>query len=206
MEPSIDVATDLDTGGLLTLEPSDQDVVEAMRRIPGYLDISTEDFRALYRLAHDQALSRLLRPLCADRLMIRGVQPLRPEMRLDEAARLLAAQSRKSLPVVAEDLTVVGMLTETDFLRCLGSASFLGLLLGWVEDPAAFECRCRHLAVGGQMTTPAICLPEHADADGMLHAFQRHWGRSMPVVDAEGRLCGLLLRKDLLRACRGLRA
>ena len=34
----------------------------------------------------------------------------------------------------------------------------------------------------------------------ILEAFHRHGGRSMPVVGADGRLLGLLLRKDFLAA------
>ena len=34
------------------LEISDEDILESMVEIPGYLDVSTEDFRLLYHLAH----------------------------------------------------------------------------------------------------------------------------------------------------------
>lgn len=206
MSEAVDVASELESDGLLTLEPSAEDVVTAMRRMSGYLDISTDDFRTLYRLAHEETIERVLRPINAAGLMIPNLQPLRPEMLLEEAARLLAAQCRKSLPVVDAEERVVGILTESDFLRCLGAASFIGLLLGWVEEPAAFVCRCRNLTVGENMSSPALCIQEGAHADQMLRAFRRHHGRSMPVIDASGRLRGLLLRKDMLHACRALRA
>lgn len=41
------------------LELSDEDVLDAMRQIEGYLDISTEDFRIIYHLAWQHALARL---------------------------------------------------------------------------------------------------------------------------------------------------
>jgi CBS-domain-containing membrane protein len=41
------------------LELSDEDILDAMRHIPGYLDISTEDFRIIYHLAWRHALDRL---------------------------------------------------------------------------------------------------------------------------------------------------
>lgn len=40
-------------------ELSDEDILEAMRQIPGYLDISPEDFRLIYHLAFRHALARL---------------------------------------------------------------------------------------------------------------------------------------------------
>lgn len=40
-------------------ELSDADILDAMRHIPGYLDISTEDFRIIYHLAWRHAIARL---------------------------------------------------------------------------------------------------------------------------------------------------
>lgn len=41
------------------LELTDEDILEAMQHIPGYLDISTEDFRVIYHLAWRHAVARL---------------------------------------------------------------------------------------------------------------------------------------------------
>jgi len=49
-------------------------------------------------------------------------------------------------------------------------------------------------------TAPAITTREHAGFRDIGHAFHRHEGRGMPVVDEEGRLKGLLLRKDFIKA------
>ena len=38
---------------------SDQDVYEAMAEIPGFLDITTDDFKTLYRHAYQHAVDRL---------------------------------------------------------------------------------------------------------------------------------------------------
>jgi len=40
-------------------ELSDEDILDAMHQIPGYLDISTEDFRVIYHLAWRHAIGRL---------------------------------------------------------------------------------------------------------------------------------------------------
>lgn len=40
-------------------ELRDEDIMDAMASIPGYLDISTEDFRAIYHLAWRHAMARL---------------------------------------------------------------------------------------------------------------------------------------------------
>ena len=90
------------------VELSDEDILDAMRHIPGYLDISTGDFREIYHLAHRHATERLLSGLRADGLMRPVPTPLAPGMMLDEAARTLVASGFKALPVVDAGGRVVG--------------------------------------------------------------------------------------------------
>lgn len=40
-------------------ELTDEDILDAMQHVPGYLDISTEDFRVIYHLAWRHAVERL---------------------------------------------------------------------------------------------------------------------------------------------------
>ena len=185
------------------LDLSDEDILEAMRHIPGYIDITTEDFRAIYHLAHHHALDRLFRRVRAGSLMRTLVEPLlHPDTRLDQAAGVLAEQGRKSLPVVDVDGRVVGMLTETDFLRRLQADTFLELLLRLVADQGSFTHRCHETPVSAAMTAPAVSVAADAGFREIVSAFHAHQGRSMPVVDAQGRLQGVLSRKDFVKACQ----
>ena len=181
------------------LELADEDILDAMQRIPGYLDITTGDFRELYHLAYRHAIDRLLGGLRAQALM-RPVAALAPGMMLDEAARALVASGVKAMPVTDPEGRVLGMLTETDFLRRLQVDTFLELLLQMIEDSCKISHRCHETPVSAAMTAPAVTLGPQADFRAMTSAFGRHAGRSTPVVDADGRLLGLLLRKDFLAA------
>ena len=180
------------------LDLADEDILDAMGRIPGYLDISTQDFRELYHLAHGHALERLFGRTLAGDLMRTRVQPVQPQTRLDEAAQMLAQQRLKSVPVVDDGGRVVGMLTETDFLRRLEADTFLELLLRLVKDSEGFSHCCHGTSAGEVMTAPAVTVGSDAGLLQIADAFHRHPGRSMPVVDAEGRLLGLLMRKDFI--------
>lgn len=182
------------------LELNDEDILDAMRRIPGYLDISTEDFREIYHLARSHAMDRLFQRIRAAHLMIKDIQPLHPDIRLDKAAMLLVSQGRKSMPVVDRNNRVVGILTEWDFLRRLEVDSFLELLLKLLDARNQFTHRCHDSLVSEAMTTSVITICEAARFREIALAFHRHDGRSMPVVDAEGQLKGLLLRKDFIKA------
>lgn len=182
------------------MELTDDDILDAMQHIPGYLDITTEDFREIYHLAHRHALERLFSGITAGRLMRTAIKPLQPNTTLDKAAKTLADSGYKSLPVVDADGCVIGMLTETDFLKRLNVESFLELLLRMLDDSFEFAHRCHETPVSVAMTQPAVTVNQDAGFEETLQAFHRHPGRSMPVVGANGRLLGLLLRKDFLAA------
>jgi CBS domain-containing membrane protein len=180
------------------VELTDDDILDAMQHIPGYLDITAEDFRAIYRLAHHHALDRVFASLTAQRLMKPVQTPLAPDMTMDVAAATLAKSGFKSLPVVNADGVVVGMLTETDFLRRLKAGSFLELLLRMMDDTYEFSHRCHETTVREAMTLSVVAVGPGAGFREIVKSFSRHAGRSMPVVGEDGKLQGLLLRKDFI--------
>lgn len=189
-----------DAGGadLPELELSDEDILDAMQHISGFLDISTEDFREIYHLAHRHALGRLFGRVRAASLMRVGIEPLRAEMMLDAAAAEMARQRVKGLPVVDAQHRVVGMLTERDFLHSLHAETFSALLLRLLADAQGFTHRCHETTVQAAMAASPMTIGEDAGFLAIIRAFHAHEGRAMPVVDADGRLRGMLLRKDFL--------
>ena len=48
---------------------TDEDVLEAMKKIPGYLDITPSDFLEVYRIAFDHAVSRIRSAILAEHVM-----------------------------------------------------------------------------------------------------------------------------------------
>lgn len=182
------------------MELTDADILDAMQHIPGYLDISTDDFRTIYHLAHHHAVGRLFGSFSAASLMRTGIEPLRPDMFLDEAAQALVRSGYKALPVVDANGCVTGILTENDFLRRLNVDTFLQLLLSMLDEAFELKHRCHETPVSKAMSSPAITVGKDAGFAETIAAFHRHDGRSLPVVDDDGRLLGLLLRKDFLSA------
>lgn len=181
-------------------ELTDGDILDAMQHIPGYLDITTEDFRTIYHLAHRHAMERMFGNLKVTGLMRAGVDSLLPDMSLFEAAKALVKSGFKGLPVVDTQGYVIGMLTETDFLRRLKVASFLELLLNLLDDTFEFTHRCHETSVREAMVAPVVTVTEEVRFEEVVAAFKRHGGRSMPVVNSDGQLLGLIFRKDFLAA------
>jgi CBS domain-containing protein len=94
-------------------------VVDSGRRVVGILS----DRDILRAMAEDT----LDRPVSA--AMTREVRTVRPDTPAHEAARVLLEHKIGSLPVVGDDEQLVGIITETDFLRvaceALGGAAAL---------------------------------------------------------------------------------
>lgn len=193
----------LHAGGddLPEVELSDEDILDAMQHISGFLDISTEDFREIYHYAHRHALERLFGRIRAGKLMRVGIEPLRPDMMLDQAIQVIAHQALKGLPVVDEQRRVVGMLTESDFLRRLHADSFLELMLRPEREHGSLAHQCHETPVSDAMHPAPVTVGEDAGFFAIISKFHIHEGRSLPVVGAGGELRGLLLRKEFLRAC-----
>ena len=82
------------------VEISEQDVIEAMKAIPGYLDITPGDFKEVYQAAYALAVKRLLTSLKAADLMTKPVHLVGQEMDLVQAAALLAEKQISGAPVV----------------------------------------------------------------------------------------------------------
>ncbi len=179
---------------------ADEDILDAMQRISGYLDITTGDVRAIYHLAHRHALERMFGDIAAGSLMRTGVAPLLPGMHLDDAAQALVRSGLKSLPVVDERGCVIGILSEADFLRRFNAATFFELLLGMLDDTFEFSHRCHETQVSEAMATPAVSVSQDAGFGEVINAFHQHDGPCTPVVDRDGRLLGVLLREDFFAA------
>jgi len=178
----------------------DADILDAMQHIPGYLDITTEDFRTIYQLAHRHALQRLFTGLAVNRLMRKDVLPLHQEMTLAKAVRQVAASGYESLPVVDNDQHVVGMLTETDLMEYLQVKDFITLLLQLLEGSFEVTQNFHQTSVSTVMTRQIVSISQDAGFMNIRAAFGKHHGRSMPVIATDGKLSGLLLRRDFFAA------
>lgn len=100
-------------------------------------------------------------------------------------AAVLSASRRGVVPVVSPDGTVTGVVAASD------------LLTAYAEESPRRELSARDL-----MTGPAVTVPEGATVPAALALLTGEGLHHLPVVDADGRLVGLLTSHDLLDALR----
>jgi len=132
-------------------------------------------------------------------LMTTDVITVGPDFSLKEAARRMLDAGVSGLPVTDEGGTVIGIITEADFVageadrRAKQRAGLLRFLVNRQEIPTGER------KVGDVMTRDVITVGPDVDHAEAARIMERENVKRLPVVDGE-RLIGLLARADMLRA------
>ena len=190
----------------LSAAPTDADIIDAMRELDSFMDITPSDARELFRVAHAQTLRRLREAISVRDLMTRRVVVLAPDTPLPEAARVLAEAGISGAPVVSLG-QLLGVVSVKDFLGALGLpknappitlvAQVLGrqMQAGNACAPADLE----QLLVRDIMTAPALSVDADVAASDAAQLMSAKAIRRLPVTDG-GELAGMITHTDLLRA------
>ncbi|MDE3190345.1 MAG: CBS domain-containing protein [Acidobacteriota bacterium] len=135
-------------------------------------------------------------------VMTTEVISVRRETPLREVARTLSERGISGVPVVGDDGAVVGVVSETDILfKERGPTAPVGLL-AQVLDPRSAKERAKMdaLTAGEAMSSPAKTIaPWRSVAAAATEMLDEEVNR-LPVIDADGRLVGIVSRADLVRA------
>ncbi len=136
-----------------------------------------------------------------DDVMTTEVLTVAPEASLKEAAALLARRKVSGLPVVDQDGRVIGVLSEGDILfKELGGPREQGVLERWLALPLLDDPRTDARTVREAMSAPAITIAAKRALTEAATAMVDEGVNRLPVVDAEGKLVGIVTRADLIRA------
>lgn len=149
---------------------------------------------------------RHLQPLPGDRpvreVMTRDVISVRPETPLAELVDMLINRQIKAVPVVDGGRRVVGIISDGDILERGDGAARLAVMERL--DEATLAAQLAALRASGKtaaevMTRDVVTAREDV---ALAHATQlmvRGDLKRLPIVDAAGRLVGMLSRVDVLR-------
>lgn len=125
--------------------------------------------------------------------MTRSVVTVSPELCIFEAIGVLLKHSISGAPVVESGDVVAGMLSEHDCLRVLASDEF------YLDDHAGSRRVADFMSAGAHTISPST------DIYSIAQYFAQKRVRRFPVVE-DGRLVGLVSRRDVLRGIEHMRA
>jgi len=137
-------------------------------------------------------------------VMVRDVITVSPDDHVEEAVKLLAEYDLSALPVVDDDDTVIGIISEADLLRReeIGTEKHRRW---WLEavTPAtklAEEFAKSHgRRVEEVMSTNVISASEDAPLAEIATLLERHRIKRVPIL-RDGRLVGIVSRGNLIQA------
>jgi len=185
-----------------TMAITDEDIIQAMKQIPGYLDITPSDFMEIYLIAFSHAMSRLQNAIKADAIMTRDVITVHENASLVEVAKKMADRQISGLPVVRDDQTISGIISEKDFLKKMNedkAPSFMRVVLHSLETTGCIASELKKLVAADIMSFPCITtLPQTPVIEVAKMMDQKNINR-IPVIDDELKLVGIIARSDIVQ-------
>jgi CBS domain-containing protein len=183
------------------LDLSEDDVINAMRSMQGYVDITPGDFREIYSIAYDLALKRVRSLRKAEDAMTSPVHCLHREMSASEAASFMASHGISGAPVVDEKGTICGVVSEKDFLKKMGlpgTASFMAVVSRCMTIYGCLISDLGGLSVRELMNCPPIVAAKETTLADISELFSKHSINRVPICDTDGRPIGIVTRTNLV--------
>lgn len=186
---------------------SEQDIIEAMKSLQGYVDITPGDFRRIYQIAYTMVINRLLNSVTAAELMTTTVLLVEQTMSLVQAASILAENRVSGAPVVDDEKKIVGLVSEKDFLKEMGfgsNPSFMQIATHCLHDKSCMIGNLRNRTVSAIMTKPPIVGAPEITVGNISTIFDEQKINRLPIVDKKGFIVGIVTRTDLAHAYHAL--
>jgi len=182
----------------------ERDIIEAMRELSGYLDVTPEDLSRLFRLAYHHALDRLTGGVTVSKVMTREVVCVESGQTLLQVAETMASKGVSGVPVLQEGM-VVGVIAESDFLSQMGGGEkshFMEVLASCLASRPCLAAPLRSKTAAEVMSAPAVSVSPDAPLSQATEILRRNKINRAPVIDQGGRLVGIVTRADIMRLFR----
>jgi len=180
---------------------SDDDIYDAMKEIPGYLDITPGDFKEVFRFAYQHAVERLSSVKAGD-VMVTEVVSVTRKTPLDQVAAVMARHGISGVPVVEDGERVVGVISEKDFLTRMGeqdTETFMGVVAECLKGLGCVAVSIRGQNAEDIMTSPAVTVNEETSIREIANLLTEKNINRVPVINRKGHLVGIISRADIVR-------
>lgn len=128
-------------------------------------------------------------PTCVADIMTRNLVTLSAGDTFGEAVQLMSESPFRHFPVLHPDGRLAGVFSDRDVLRVLGRTR------NWQEK-----------VVSSVMTQNVVTVKPQTPLSLATSEMLFHQVNCLPVVDADGKVCGMLTSTDLLKAFRKIQA
>ena len=189
--------------GSCPVNMSDEDILDAMKSIPGYLDITPGDFKEIFNYAYGYAIERIAQSLQAKDVMTAKVISVTATTSLKETALAMATHGVSGIPVIDDRESVVGVISEKDFLFHMGekrTRSIMNVIAQCLTSKGCVAISMRTGHAKDIMTSPALSVFEDTPIFEIASIFAEKDINRVPVLDKNGHLVGIVARADIFQA------
>ncbi|MCA1960184.1 MAG: CBS domain-containing protein [Desulfomonile sp.] len=187
----------------LPVDISDDDIYEAMREIPGYLDITPGDFKEVYLSAYRHAVLRLTRSVRVAEVMTKTVVSVTRKMPINLVAELMAEKKVSGIPVLENDGTVAGIISERDFMVTMGvggAGTFMEVIATCLRGGSCLTAPLSERLAEDIMTSPPVTVKPETTLLEAANIMATRGINRLPVVDDMGHMVGIASRADVVRS------
>lgn len=121
-------------------------------------------------------------------IMTKDIVSVKRDTPVYEAVKLMAENDITGMPVVEDDMTLLGVISEKDVLR-----------LFYADEEE------KNKPVEFFMTQPAACYDENDSLQKICDFMMINHFRRVPVISKEGKVVGIVSRPDLVKYILQLR-
>jgi CBS domain-containing protein len=184
-------------------------VVDAQQRLVGM--VSRSDLLATVAEGLRQRPATPIRqpdgaPKTVGEIMITDVPTVQPDTPLAETLDRLLETDKRRVIVVDGERRVVGIITDGDVMRRAakrvrpGALRALAAWFGGGARPPGLEVAAEGRTAADVMTSPVVTLPTNAPIADAVRLMMAHKIKRIPIIDADGRLVGMVGRAGVLAA------
>ncbi|MBW2680571.1 MAG: CBS domain-containing protein [Deltaproteobacteria bacterium] len=188
---------------LAPMDLSEEDVLKAMKDIPGYLDITPGDFKEIYSFAYRHAVERQIHSTRAQDVMTEEVVFVNRTTPLKDVAEILNRHDISGVPVVDDENKVVGVISEKDFLFNMGAKetrTFMGVVAHCLKNKGCVAISMQKQKAQDIMSSPAVTVSENTLVSEIAGIFTEKKINRTPVTDRNDILIGIVTRTDIVKS------
>jgi len=188
--------------GSCPVDMSDEDILDAMKSIPGYLDITPGDFKEIFSYAYRHAIDRIAQALLAKDVMTTKVISVTPTTSLKETALAMATHGISGIPVIDDRKTVVGIISEKNFLFHMvekKTSSIMDIIAQCLSNKGCIALPMRTGQAKDIMIAPVCTVFESTPIFEIASIFAEKNINRVPVLDKDDHLVGIVARADIFR-------
>jgi CBS-domain-containing membrane protein len=183
-----------------------EDYERALQSMGKVMDIFANDLMAVAERAQYFASLRMTESIKVSSVMSQPVHVIHQMASMTQAAQLLVNERISGMPVVDESESLVGIITEADFLRGVGLPSHHPTFNIWQTLESMFSHLNQNIEFEGpddrveeHMERHVVCASTDDDVEVIIGLMKQHRIKRIVVCNDRQHVLGMVTRSDLVR-------